>query len=272
MKMRLYTIGLALLAWFSVVAAEAAGSKQAGGSKGSTPSQTPTRPQTPARRPPTKNPYARTPQVQPYTDYTIVCSDDASFRVLSLPTHDQEGKTHKYTAEEKKELKGPDSKVIGYQAGYDDITVGATLRVTVSRKKTDAEAAKSEKSKLKDSDKEKDSDKKDSDKKDSDKDTKEPSQWVKLGLLYGTVTKLTTDGGNKEFVLRVANADNPNIASGYRPPTIPTARPGQPGYNPNQPRTPQVVPADPTKPATLVVITSDAKYPLSGGTSATASK
>ena len=109
-----------------------------------------------------------------FTDYTLVPADDVTVRCYRLPPKDPDDPKAKYTAEELKQLKGDDPKLIGYACSYDDLKAGQTIRATVTRKRTD----------LKDPDK---------------------VSYVTLYTLTGKLQKLD-ETSLKQFVIRVQGA------------------------------------------------------------------
>jgi hypothetical protein len=92
-------------------------------------------------------------------EYELETVDDVIVRVMDKPVQfDDKGKPKPYTAEELKELKGPDPSLPGYRSDFDSLKVGQTVRVTFGRQPTKSAG------KDKDADNDKDKDKKDKDK------------------------------------------------------------------------------------------------------------
>jgi hypothetical protein len=52
----------------------------------------------------------------------------------------REGFPKKYTAEEQKALKGPDSKLPGYASDFDKLKTGQTVQLTLVKPKVDKDA------------------------------------------------------------------------------------------------------------------------------------
>lgn len=82
-------------------------------------------------------------QQRPYTPHDIrhkielQAADDVKVRTYNLPQEfDDKGKPRKYTQKELAELKGPDTKLPGYTAEFDNLRVGQEVEVTVLRPKT----------------------------------------------------------------------------------------------------------------------------------------
>jgi hypothetical protein len=62
--------------------------------------------------------------------------DDVQVRVLQLPpVHDEKGKPKKPTADELKELKGPDPKAPGYIANFGNLKPGQIVEITIGKGK-----------------------------------------------------------------------------------------------------------------------------------------
>jgi len=106
-------------------------------------------------------------------DHLLQAGDNTVVRLFKLPPVDEAGNPKKYSAEEIKELKGPDATVIGYKAMFEDLKVGTNCRISVARKRTDAN--------------------------DPNKVT-----WIATGQLTGKITKI--DDADKTFTLQVATA------------------------------------------------------------------
>ncbi len=69
----------------------------------------------------------------------VTSIDDVKVRTENPPVaYDDKGNKKRYTAKEKKELKG-DSKLPGYTAGFEDLKVNQIVQVTLVRKKSDRE-------------------------------------------------------------------------------------------------------------------------------------
>jgi hypothetical protein len=162
-----------------------------------------------------------------FTDYDIIPIDECPTRRLRLPTKDEDGKPKTYSEKEKKELKGDDPKLPGYTASWDNLKVGQTCQVTLSRKRTDS--------------------------KDSDKVT-----YVTLNTITGTIQKIDPSS-QKQLTLRVRGAANANGTVQGVPGQ--QGMQGVPGQNQQQRNNQQprivTVPADPDKPCTLIVIVSE---------------
>jgi hypothetical protein len=62
--------------------------------------------------------------------FVLDVADDVVVRVMQLPLQfDDMGKPKKYTAEEKKELRGKDPNLPGYKSDYDSLKPGQIVRV-----------------------------------------------------------------------------------------------------------------------------------------------
>jgi len=155
-----------------------------------------------------------------YTDYVCVPIDDVTVRRYRLPPKDPTDPKAKYTAEELKELKGEDAKLIGYAAKYEELRIGQTVRVTMCRKRVDP--------------------------KDPDKVT-----YITLNTMTGTLQKLDENSSMKEFVVRVRGNINPQQQQ--RRNNNNNNGNNNNGNNNNV----TLVPADPDKCATMIVIYSD---------------
>jgi hypothetical protein len=165
-----------------------------------------------------------------YTDYVCVPIDDVTVRRYRLPPKDPTDPKAKYTAEELKELKGEDAKLIGYTAKYEELRIGQTVRVTMCRKRVDP--------------------------KDPDKVT-----YITLNTMTGTLQKLDENSSMKEFVVRVRGNINPQQQQQRR-----NNNNGNNNNGNNNNNNITLVPADPDKCATMIVIYSDeaAGNPLAG--------
>jgi hypothetical protein len=72
--------------------------------------------------------------VNEHKDFDIQGGDNAKVRLQDLPTRlDEKGNPKPYTADEKKDLKGTDSKLPGYNAEWTDLKVGQIVKVTLSK-------------------------------------------------------------------------------------------------------------------------------------------
>ena len=70
---------------------------------------------------------------------TLDIAGDAKVRTLKLPlAFDDKGNPRKYTAQELKDLKGPDN-LPGYTADFTDLKVGEIVRVSVAKRKKTAD-------------------------------------------------------------------------------------------------------------------------------------
>jgi hypothetical protein len=90
--------------------------------------------------------------------------DEVKIRSKNPPLEfDEKGRPRKYTYRELKELKGPDSKLPGYQADFDSLKPGQDVQITLAKrkpigksaqlKKSDEDYTAQEKAKIKPSDK-----------------------------------------------------------------------------------------------------------------------
>ncbi len=79
-----------------------------------------------------------------HKDFDLQAAADAKVRFQDLPARfDEEGKPKQYTAEERKELKGPDPNLVGYKADFSDLKVGQVVKVVLGHpKQGDKEADK----------------------------------------------------------------------------------------------------------------------------------
>lgn len=67
----------------------------------------------------------------------LQAADDMKVRIFNLPVEfDDKGKPRKYTAKELSDLKGPDPKLPGYAAEYENLRAGQEVEVTFLRPKT----------------------------------------------------------------------------------------------------------------------------------------
>ncbi len=81
-----------------------------------------------------------------HKDYEFKSSEKVLVRLQDLPNEfDDKGNPKKYTAEERKELKGPDPKQPGYAADFGKLKVGQTVRLTLVKPKVDKDANKDDK-------------------------------------------------------------------------------------------------------------------------------
>jgi hypothetical protein len=156
-----------------------------------------------------------------YTDYVCVPIDDVTVRQYRLPPKDPSDPKAKYTAEELKELKGDDPKLIGYTAKYEDLRIGQTVRVTLARKRVDP--------------------------KDPEKVT-----YITLSTLTGKIQKLDENSTMREFTVRVQGNINPQLQQQRR-----NNNNNANNNNGNNNNNVTTVPAEPNKFATLIVIYSD---------------
>jgi flagellar basal body-associated protein FliL len=70
-------------------------------------------------------------------DVELEIADDLKVRTLVEPIeYDDKGKPRRLTAKEKAELKGPDPKLPGYEADFDNLKVNQTVTVYVPQKKS----------------------------------------------------------------------------------------------------------------------------------------
>jgi hypothetical protein len=77
--------------------------------------------------------------VTEHTDFELRAADDAKVRFQELPGRfDEKGNPKQYTAEEKKELKGPEPNLVGYKADFADLKAGQVVRVTLAHHKAAA--------------------------------------------------------------------------------------------------------------------------------------
>jgi hypothetical protein len=68
----------------------------------------------------------------------LMTVDDLKVRSQEPPVaYDDKGNKKKYTAKEKKELRGPDPKLPGYTAGFEDLKVNQIVEVWLVYKKSD---------------------------------------------------------------------------------------------------------------------------------------
>lgn len=76
-------------------------------------------------------------------DFTV--GDDLVVRKAELPAKTEDGKVKKYTEKEKKELKGPNSKLPGYTANEDELKNDLLVTVYLSKKKEPKSSSKDKK-------------------------------------------------------------------------------------------------------------------------------
>ena len=68
----------------------------------------------------------------------LMTVDDVKIRTQEPPVaYDDKGNKKKYTAKERKELKGDDPKLPGYTAGFEDLKVNQIVQVSLVYKKSD---------------------------------------------------------------------------------------------------------------------------------------
>jgi hypothetical protein len=92
------------------------------------------------------------PQNNPFKNVTekkdvdFHTADGVKVRELTLPVRfDDKGEIKKYTEDEKKQMKGKDASLPGYEAKLEDLKAGQTIKVTLARhkeEKKDADQAK----------------------------------------------------------------------------------------------------------------------------------
>jgi hypothetical protein len=69
-------------------------------------------------------------------EFNLQGTDKTIVRLAKLPVvYDEKGNVKEYTEQEKKEKKGKDSKLPGYQAEFANLEVGQVVKITVSSKK-----------------------------------------------------------------------------------------------------------------------------------------
>jgi hypothetical protein len=72
--------------------------------------------------------------VTEHKDFDIQGGDNAKVRLQDLPVRlDEKGNPKPYTADEKKELKGTDTKLPGYNADWTDLKAGQIVKLTLSK-------------------------------------------------------------------------------------------------------------------------------------------
>ena len=80
----------------------------------------------------------QTPTTTVHKDFDLESTTDAKVRRQNPPVqYDEKGNVKKYTAEELKELKGPDTKLPGYTADWTDLKDGQIVKITLSLPKKD---------------------------------------------------------------------------------------------------------------------------------------
>jgi hypothetical protein len=122
-----------------------------------------------------------------HLDYHLEPTDDMVVRLLSLPQqYDDKGYPKKYTADELKELKGDNPKLIGYQGSVDDLKSGQQVRVYLLREvpppKGNAQPDKSDNA--------------------ANPDKPDKPKYVAAGQLVGQLTQ--TGNSNKGMKVRVS--------------------------------------------------------------------
>jgi hypothetical protein len=71
-----------------------------------------------------------------WQDIDIEATDDVKVRVLNPPTEtDEKGRPKRLTSAELKKLKGPDPRLPGYNAEFDNLRQGMIVQVTLSKRK-----------------------------------------------------------------------------------------------------------------------------------------
>jgi hypothetical protein len=116
-------------------------------------------------------------------DVDFHTADGVKVRALTLPIKfDDKGDIKKYTEDEKKQLRGKDASLPGYEAKLEDLKTGQFIKVTLARHKEDK----------KDADKDKDA---------KDKDAKETTHKLEVTLIVigedGADAGKPTDGKKK---------------------------------------------------------------------------
>lgn len=77
--------------------------------------------------------------VNAHKDFELEAVEDVKVRTMHLPVvYDDKGQPRKYSDKELRELKGPDTRLPGYQADFDGLKPGQTVKLTLTRKKPDA--------------------------------------------------------------------------------------------------------------------------------------
>ncbi len=78
-----------------------------------------------------------------FATFELGCANDLKVRRLEPPPHfTTRGKLKTYTAKELKELKGPDTDLVGYQARFTDLRAGQVIAVTLGVAKAAKDANK----------------------------------------------------------------------------------------------------------------------------------
>jgi hypothetical protein len=81
--------------------------------------------------------------VSEHKDFDLESTPDVKVRYLEPPAqYDDKGQLKKYTAAELKELKGKNPDLPGYEADFDKLAPGQTVRVTLARPKADKDKPK----------------------------------------------------------------------------------------------------------------------------------
>jgi hypothetical protein len=69
-------------------------------------------------------------------DLELYAADNLKVRRLNPPLEfDEKGRVKRYTRKELQDLKGPDPKLLGYEADFDSLKPDQVVRVTLARKK-----------------------------------------------------------------------------------------------------------------------------------------
>jgi hypothetical protein len=72
--------------------------------------------------------------VTEHKDFNVQGGENAKVRLQDLPLRlDEKGNPKAYTADEKKELKGTDTKLPGYNADWSDLKAGQIVKLTLSK-------------------------------------------------------------------------------------------------------------------------------------------
>jgi hypothetical protein len=89
-------------------------------------------------------------------EFNLQGTDKTIVRLAKLPVvYDEKGNVKEYTEQEKKEKKGKDSKLPGYEAVFGNLEVGQLVKITVSSKKPTPKDKSDSPREKKDADKEK---------------------------------------------------------------------------------------------------------------------